>query len=565
MENINYDELLDWSLVISFVTDFFNHSIPIIKDLIQQHNDLQQNLDHYKYKDLINLFYKGILFSNINDEKKTYSFSVNPHLRLTPYSLQIIWDKVVTESRVVNFEKLKKFGFQEPIFESFSRKGLLEVIIRNCCEELIDPNLKLNKFEPLTIKQSKIKQIVQKVLDLDRSNQIELEFLYIIYNVNIEEKLAVQIDEISQIIPKSYPNIELISNNRLCPDFNFPPLSEPGTFEVCQFLIQSSGWIVGKKKIFKSDIAEKNLTSFLQHPWSLEQAFQILGFRNAKVRIFYNFSEISNIGPIYTSYQVNQTVYPTFDQNWYRRENFLFLGRRFRSNLKVNIPRLSEFIPIFQKYVHFFESFKRNPIRIPPDTPKHKKSELKKQRDRYEYLNLLFYRFSRIRHLRYELDFILEAAIIIESLISQSTGDLTFQFKTIIPILLCNTFQTRKKLKQILNLLYSSRSKIVHEGGGVDYNNIMEKLRKKIKNPLEYAYLIVHLLILRFFTETENDISFLTRDQINSLIENLLFQEENIKSPTPLFKKFQKMFIQMYFPSEITSTSKSIMTKNTKI
>jgi len=70
MENINYDEMLDWSLVISFVTDFFKHSIPIIKDLIQQHNDLQQNLDHYKYKDLINLFIREFSSQILMTKKK---------------------------------------------------------------------------------------------------------------------------------------------------------------------------------------------------------------------------------------------------------------------------------------------------------------------------------------------------------------------------------------------------------------------------------------------------------------------------------------------------------------
>ena len=85
---------------------------------------------------------------------------------------------------------------------------------------------------------------------------------------------------------------------------------------------------------------------------------------------------------------------------------------------------------------------------------------------------------------------------------------------TKIALLLGNTLEERKKIYQLSKKFYTLRSKIVHEGGGKDFQKKLKKFRKLVGNVWNFSIDLVRIILLCLFDENDSNLEFLPKHEI---------------------------------------------------
>ncbi len=164
----------------------------------------------------------------------------------------------------------------------------------------------------------------------------------------------------------------------------------------------------------------------------------------------------------------------------------------------------------------------------------------------FEYKNLIFGRFSRFYKAKTLMDIILEGCILLETILSTSNNEISFQFATKISLLLGKNLEQRKKLFKLVKLFYEIRSKIVHEGGGITYQKNLKKLKNEVGDIKKFTNSLVRTILFHFFHSTEQGIIFMTKEQINTFLSNLVLGENQSQNQIEFQDKINQEFLEKY-------------------
>lgn len=172
--------------------------------------------------------------------------------------------------------------------------------------------------------------------------------------------------------------------------------------------------------------------------------------------------------------------------------------------------------------------------------------EMRNTLARNSYIVLSLMRFVRAIKSRLFNDIILELVIGIESLLTEGASDASLQFRLNISWLIGINYEDRVLIEKFSKILYTMRSKIVHEGGKVksvekEYKKIGDKAT--LQTVTNFSINLYRMIFLRMIEAKQEKFEFIGRDYMISEIKKArLGGDMNINS-IPLFDSSYSDFI----------------------
>lgn len=426
------------------------------------------------------------------------------------------------EDHQVMFSQLAQMGLSFPDMKwNYDFRNFLLGRIVSCCftsvfTAYIDITNSRNILKA-PIEETTITEIITKIVTLEKNRLLEVEYFYFFYGFSFQgEDLSLNEAKDEKLIISSIEKLEALSLHSTIPSDENSIKHNHRKFE---FLHGAAGWISGVEQLSYANMNEFGLQNQLTIiPAEIYQdALQLLGFSHAKVRLIARTSRFSRFR---ISFHISKGSIgysrPYSGVNWIKEERFPF------HNEKV-LDLTSNVFHFFRQYTQKWQSLQPSPFQT-----------------------LIFSWFSRFYTAKSSMDQILEGCILLEALLSNSNSEISFQFSTKIALLLGETLEDRNKIFKLVRLFYNLRSKIVHEGGGKTYQKAYQKLKKHVHNVQAFSNYLIRAVIFQFFMVREQTLIFIPKDQISSMLQNMILGNKDEKNHFPLQQNMKQEFLNTY-------------------
>jgi hypothetical protein len=153
-------------------------------------------------------------------------------------------------------------------------------------------------------------------------------------------------------------------------------------------------------------------------------------------------------------------------------------------------------------------------------------------------LSNIFHRHRRLQSASFTYDVVLESMIILDALLTEGVQQLSYQIRMKTPWLLSQNAQERLKWKEIIKILYTLRSKIVHETG--------TSVKKQIdrfngyKNIDNYCIEIIQGILLQIIEIKDDSLVFRDIKDLRKTLEEAGLGITDKVKETVLFQKCSK-------------------------
>ncbi len=357
--------------------------------------------------------------------------------------------------------------------------------------------------------------IISEITDFAVKDELECEYYYFIFGPPLQGKDDFFNEEMQSMI--TIPNNK--KREDLIRKFNFKKgiYGSGKTWEQTHAIMGCSGWISGKIRIKTPNFDDNGSVLKevkLPSPKYIQEAFNLLS-----ENIDIHFVSIPSNYNLYSIY-----IYPESDKVRYALER---LGRR-------SFPKWLEEVVFFPIGEEKFMLDETNLffIRGYP--------EMRMKLSKTSIEELIFTRYINLITISNSMNVILEACIILETLLTTEPKELGFQLRVKLAVLLGEDYKQKKFIQDVTKIIYEIRSDIVHNGG-----HKSEKKSRKLGGLIRTSKLskqLVKLLLLRLITVEEGKLSIIKRDELVTQLDNYMIGEKTEINSNVYFEKRRKEF-----------------------